>query len=73
MAERKWLWTKTELRVLHRLARAGYPSTVIALRIGRSLTAVQKKAAAKRISFGAGRSGERASECRKALDRPQAP
>jgi hypothetical protein len=60
MAEPKRAWTDAELHTLERLAHQGYSSTVAALRLGRSLAAVQQKAAAAGISFNNGRAGRRA-------------
>ena len=59
MAEPKKIWTESELRVLQQLALRGYPSSTAAARLGRSLTAVQRKAATHGISFGGGRPGRR--------------
>jgi len=59
MAAPKRPWTSSELRTLRTLAKLGYPAGVVALRLGRSLSGVQQKAAAEAISFGAGQVGRR--------------
>lgn len=59
MAVRNNPWTEGELRVLQRLARQGYPSSVAARRLGRTIPSVQRKAAESGISFGQGKTGPR--------------
>jgi hypothetical protein len=52
-------WTEPEMRTLQRLAQLGYPCSVAAQRLGRSIPAVQQKASEAGISFGNGRVGRR--------------
>jgi hypothetical protein len=59
MSTRNNPWTERELRTLQKLVQMGYPSSVAAQRLGRSIPSVQRKAAEAGISFGQGKTGPR--------------
>ena len=46
-------WSKREIRDLKRLAGEGLPTRIIAMKLGRTIAAVQSKATSERISFKA--------------------